>query len=81
MKVLIDIKNCRECPYSWGGDMHNPHESWVCSLLADNVGSGEDVHEDCPLRESAVDYDEMTARCLKPINSLGKPVNEQKGVE
>lgn len=51
MKVLIDIKNCRECPYSWGGDMHNPHESFVCSKLGDNIGSGEDVHEDCPLRE------------------------------
>ena len=51
MKVLIDIENCRECPYSWGGDMHNPHESWVCSKLADNVGPGDTIHEDCPLRE------------------------------
>ena len=51
MKVLIDIKNCRECPYSWGGDMHNPPRTVVCSKLADNVGEGNDIHEDCPLRE------------------------------
>ncbi len=51
MKVTIEIKNCQECPFSWPGDHKNPHESWVCDKLQDNIGPGVDVYERCPLEE------------------------------
>ena len=54
MKITIDIKNCRECPYSSGGDMKYPHESWVCESLQDNIGKGDTVSERCPLKEGEV---------------------------
>ena len=49
MKVTVDIPNCRECPYSSGGDTKHPHESWVCVILMDNIGPGDTVFEGCPL--------------------------------
>ncbi len=49
MKVTIEIKNCQECPFSWPGDYKNPHKSWVCDKLQDNIGPGVDVYERCPL--------------------------------
>lgn len=65
MKVTIDIPNCRECPFSSGGDTKHPHESWVCDKLQDNIGVGDTVDERCPLRAvsgydiTKTDYDLM----------------------
>ena len=49
MIVTIDVPNCRECPYSFGGDTKHPHESWVCDKLQDNIGAGDSISERCPL--------------------------------
>ena len=49
MIVTIDVLNCRECPYSFGGDTKHPHESWVCDKLQDNIGAGDSISERCPL--------------------------------
>jgi hypothetical protein len=51
MKVEIDIKNCLECPYSWLHRNHAGDTSVVCDKLSDNVGRGDTVLEECPLRE------------------------------
>ena len=50
MKVEIDIQNCKECPFSFGGDTKYPHESWVCDKLQDNIGAGDVVSCRCPLK-------------------------------
>lgn len=49
MKVTIDIPNCKKCPFSSGGDMKRPHESWVCNEIGDNIGPGDTVSDQCPL--------------------------------
>ena len=48
MKVELDIQNCKECPFSFGGDVKHPHESWVCEKLQDNIGPGDIVSDRCP---------------------------------
>jgi len=50
MIVQIEIKNCQDCPYSWPGDTKNPHQSWVCDKLQDNIGKGDTVSDRCPLK-------------------------------
>lgn len=51
MLLQIDVKNCKECPYSWPGDMKMSHKSYVCDRLSDNIGAGDVVSERCPFRE------------------------------
>ena len=57
MKITIDIQNCRECPFSSGGDTKHPHESWVCDKLSDNIGAGDTVFEGCPLVGETIEVD------------------------
>jgi len=60
MQITIDIKNCKECPYSSCGDTKHPPESWVCDKLQDNIGSGDGISDRCPLRKQAIWYKKET---------------------
>lgn len=51
MKIEIEIENCQDCPYSWSHSNCNGLRSVVCDKLQDNVGMGDVIHRDCPLRE------------------------------
>jgi len=51
MKVQIDIENCQGGPYSWSHVNQSGRKTWVCNQLQDNVGSGDTIHEECPLKE------------------------------
>lgn len=50
MKIEIEIENCAGCPYSWSHTNGQSGTSWVCDKLGDNVGDGQVIHEDCPLK-------------------------------
>ena len=50
MKVLIDIENCQECPYSWSHANQSERKTWVCDKLQDNIGGGDVIQENCPLK-------------------------------